>query len=131
MYLLRIGPRGQVRAQLMGSGTILREVEAAADLLEKEFSIPADVWSVTSFNELRRDGLDVERFNRLNPGTEPRRSYVQQCLGDREGPYIVATDYMKAVPDQIRQWVAGRFVVLGSGFFGSIPSFLIASLTVA
>ena len=118
MYLLRIGQRGQVRAQLMGSGTILREVEAAADLLEKEFSIPADVWSVTSFNELRRDGLEVERVNRLNPGAEQQRCYVQQCLGDREGPYIAATDYMKAVPDQIRQWVPGRFVVLGTDGFG-------------
>jgi len=118
MYLLRIGQRGQVRAQLMGSGTILREVEAAADLLEKDFSIPADVWSVTSFNQLRRDGLEVERYNRLNPGKEQRRCYVQQCLGDREGPYIVATDYMKAVPDQIRQWVPGRFVVLGTDGFG-------------
>ena len=73
---------------------------------------------MTSFNELRRDGLEVERVNRLNPGAEQQRCYVQQCLGDREGPYIAATDYMKAVPDQIRQWVPGRFVVLGTDGFG-------------
>jgi pyruvate dehydrogenase E1 component len=118
MYLLRIGQRGQVRAQLMGSGTILREIEGAADLLEKEFSIPADVWSVTSFNILRRDGLEVERHNRLNPDRKQKKNYVQQCLGDREGPFIAATDYMKIIPDQIRQWVPGRYVVLGTDGFG-------------
>ena len=106
------------KVHLFGSGTIINEVIKAQKILEEEYDVSADVWSVTSFNELRRDGLEVERVNRLNPGAEQQRCYVQQCLGDREGPYIAATDYMKAVPDQIRQWVPGRFVVLGTDGFG-------------
>jgi len=118
MYLLQIGGRGKVRVNLMGSGTILREVLAAAAILEKDYGVPADVFSVTSFNELRRNALDAERWNLLNPTQPPRVSYVQQCLGDRKGPFIAATDYMKAVPDQIRQWVPGRYSVLGTDGFG-------------
>ncbi len=118
MYLLQVGGKGKIRAQLMGSGTILREVLHAAELLEKDFGIPSDVWSVTSFNELRRDGLEVERWNQLHPEDEPRKSYVEQCLGDRKGPYIAATDYMKVVPDQIQRWVPGRFISLGTDGYG-------------
>jgi len=118
MYLLQIGGRGKVRVNLMGSGTILREVLAAAAILEKDYGVPADVFSVTSFNELRRNALDAERWNLLNPTQPPRVSYAQQCLGDRKGPFIAATDYMKAVPDQIRQWVPGRYSVLGTDGFG-------------
>jgi pyruvate dehydrogenase E1 component len=118
MYLLQVGGQGKVRAQLMGSGTILREVLAAADLLVKDFGIPTDVWSVTSFNELRRDALEVERWNQLHPDDEPRHSYIEQALGDRPGPYIAATDYMKIVPDQIERWVPGRFVSLGTDGYG-------------
>jgi pyruvate dehydrogenase E1 component len=102
----------------MGSGTILREVLAAAELLSKDFRIPVDVWSVTSFNELRRDALEVERWNQLHPDEEPRQSYVERCLAGRPGPYIAATDYMKIVPDQIQRWVPGRFVTLGTDGFG-------------
>jgi pyruvate dehydrogenase E1 component len=102
----------------MGSGTILREVIAAAELLEKDFGIPTDVWSVTSFNELRREALEVERWNQLHPGAKPRECYIEQCLGKRPGPYIAATDYMKIVPDQIQRWVPGRFVSLGTDGFG-------------
>ncbi|MGW8369068.1 MAG: pyruvate dehydrogenase (acetyl-transferring), homodimeric type, partial [Gammaproteobacteria bacterium] len=104
MYLLQIGGKGRVRAQLLGSGTILREVIAAADMLEADFGVPADVWSVTSFSELRREGLETDRWNRLHPQEEQRMTYVAQCLGDREGPFIAASDYMKIVPDQIRGW---------------------------
>ena len=118
MYLLHVGSQGKVRAQLMGSGTILREVLAAAELLSKDFRIPVDVWSVTSFNELRREALEVERWNQLHPEEEPRKSYVEQCLADRPGPYIAATDYMKIVPDQIQRWVPGNFVSLGTDGYG-------------
>ena len=118
MYLLKVGGQGKIRAQLMGSGTILREVIAAAGLLETDFGIPADVWSVTSFNELRRDALEVERWNHLHPGAEPRKCYVEQCLAGPAGPYIAATDYMKIVADQIQRWVPGRFVSLGTDGYG-------------
>ena len=118
MYLLQIGGRGKVRVNLMGSGTILREVLAAASILEKDYGVPADVFSVTSFNELRRNALDTERWNTLHPTDTPRTNYVQQCLGERRGPFIAATDYIKTVPDQIRQWVPGRYVTLGTDGYG-------------
>jgi pyruvate dehydrogenase E1 component len=118
MYRLKTGGKGKVRVQLMGSGTILREVLAAADILEQQFKIPADVWSVTSFSELRRDALDVERWNMRHPETEPRSSYVQSCFAGAAGPFVAATDYMKLVADQIRQWVPGRYVALGTDGFG-------------
>jgi pyruvate dehydrogenase E1 component len=118
MYLLETGGRGKIRVQLLGSGTILREVLAAADLLEKEFEIPADVWSVTSFSELRREALSIERWNRLHPEEPPRVSYVEGCLKDKKGPFVAATDYITTVPDQIRQWVPGNFAVLGTDGYG-------------
>src|SRR5690606_35367295 len=99
MYLLKEGRKGQRRVQLMGSGTILREVLAAAELLEQDLGIASDVWSVTSFNQLRREALEVTRWNRLHPASEPRRSHVEQCLAERDGPFVAATDYMKAVAD--------------------------------
>jgi pyruvate dehydrogenase E1 component len=122
MYLLREGAKGKVRATLFGSGTILREVLAAADLLEKDYGVAADVFSATSFNELRRNALATERWNLLHPGEKPRRTYVQEVLGDRTGPFIAATDYMKTVADQIRQWVPGRYAVLGTDGFGRSDS---------
>jgi pyruvate dehydrogenase E1 component len=118
MYLLQVGGQGKIRAQLMGSGTILREVLGAADILMKDFGIPTDVWSVTSFNELRRDALEVERWNQLHPDAEPRKCYVEQALADRPGPYVAATDYMKIVSDQIERWVPGHFVSLGTDGYG-------------
>jgi pyruvate dehydrogenase E1 component len=122
MYLLRSGATGKIRATLFGSGTILREVLAAADLLEKDYGVAADVFSVTSFSELRRDALATERWNLLHPGEKPRRTYVQEVLGDRTGPFIASTDYMKTVADQIRQWVPGRYAVLGTDGFGRSDS---------
>ncbi len=118
MYLLQVGGQGKIRAQLMGSGTILREVLGAAELLEKDFGIPTDVWSVTSFNELRRNALSVERWNQLHPEQAPKKSYVEELLADRPGPYVAATDYMKIVPDQIEHWVPGRFISLGTDGYG-------------
>jgi len=110
------------RVQLLGSGSILREVRAAVDILAK-MGVGADVWSVTSFNELRRDGLAVDHWNRLHPTDEPRKSYVEQCLEGREGPVIASTDYMKLFADQIRQWVPSReYQVLGTDGFGRSDS---------
>ncbi len=118
MYLLQVGGQGQIRVQLMGSGTILREVLAAAVLLHEDFGIPSDIWSVTSFNELRRDALATERWNQLHPEDEPRKCYLENCLADRNGPYVAATDYMKIVPDQVQRWMPGRYVTLGTDGYG-------------
>jgi pyruvate dehydrogenase E1 component len=120
MYLLRESAAGKSKAkvQLLGSGTILREVIAAAELLEKDFGVASDIWSVTSFTELRREGLDCERWNMLHPEAKPRASYVEQCLADRSGPVIAATDYMRSFADQIRGFLPKRFKVLGTDGFG-------------
>jgi pyruvate dehydrogenase E1 component len=122
MYLLKAGEASQrekaLRVQLLGSGTILREVIAAADLLAADFDITADIWSVPSFTELRREGLDVERWNMLHPTQPPRRSHVEVCLAERQGPVIAASDYMKAFADQIRPFVPQRYRVLGTDGFG-------------
>jgi pyruvate dehydrogenase E1 component len=122
MYLLRTGGRGKLRVNLLGSGTILREVLAAAELLEREFGVPADVFSVTSFSELRREAIDAERWNLLHPAEEQRTPYVRQCLEGRDGPFVAATDYMRSVPDQVRQWVPGRYHVLGTDGYGRSDS---------
>ena len=123
MYLFReVGSGklevGKQKVQLLGSGTILREVIAAAELLEQDFGVAADVWSVTSFNELRREGLDCERWNMLHPEAPRRASYVEQCLAPRGGPVIAATDYIKAYADQIRPYIPKRYKVLGTDGFG-------------
>jgi pyruvate dehydrogenase E1 component len=119
MYLLKDGGKSkEPRVQLMGSGTILREVIAAADLLKQDFGVAADIWSVTSFNQLRRDGLAADRWNMLHPDQPQRSSYVEQCLQGRKGPVIAATDYMKAYADQIRAFLPARLRVLGTDGFG-------------
>jgi len=122
MYQLQVGKPGKVRVQLLGSGTILREVLAAAEILERDYGVAADVWSVTSFSELRREGLDCDRWNMLHPGEKPRRSYVERTLGSHGGPFVAATDYMRIVPDQVRAWVPGRYVVLGTDGYGRSDS---------
>ncbi|MGH8744365.1 MAG: transketolase-like TK C-terminal-containing protein, partial [Burkholderiales bacterium] len=106
------------KVQLMGSGTIFREVIAAAELLQKDFGVAADVWSVTSFNELRREGMNVQRWNLLHPEAKPRLSYVETCMTDRRGPVIAATDYMKVYADQIRVFLPKHYLVLGTDGFG-------------
>jgi pyruvate dehydrogenase E1 component len=106
------------RVQLLGSGTILREVIAAGEILEKEYGIAADIWSVTSFNELRREALGVSRWNMLHPAGPGRLPYVSTCLKDRKGPVVAATDYMKVFADQIREFVPARYKVLGTDGFG-------------
>jgi pyruvate dehydrogenase E1 component len=118
IYPLQTGGKGKVRVQLLGSGTILREVIAAAAILEQKFGIPADVWSVTSFSELRRDALAAVRWNERHPQEQPRTAYVAEQLAGKQGPFVAATDYMKIVPDQIRQWVPGRYAVLGTDGYG-------------
>jgi pyruvate dehydrogenase E1 component len=118
MYRLQKGGKKKLRVQLFGSGTILREVLAAAELLDEHYDVASDVWSVTSFSELRRDALGVERWNERHPEEKPRVGYVAQQLADCQGPFIAATDYMKTVPDQIRQWVPGRYTVLGTDGYG-------------
>ncbi len=118
MYLLHEGDGDGPRVQLMGSGSILREVVAAADLLRDDFGVVSDIWSAPSFNELRRDGLSTERWNRLHPNEPARKSYVESCLEGRTGPVVASTDYMRSFPDQIRPWVPGRFVTLGTDGFG-------------
>ncbi len=121
MYLLREGKakKNAPKVQLLGSGTILREVIAGADLLEKDFGVAADIWSVTSFNELRRDGIDVQRWNMLHPEAEPRVSHIAACLKDREGPVIASTDYMKMFADQVRGCLpTHHFHALGADGFG-------------
>ncbi len=118
LYELKQGGKSKLKVQLMGSGTILREVIAAADLLKDDWGVDADIWSATSLNELTREAQDCERWNRLHPQAEAREPYVAQTLADRNGPFIAATDYIRNYADQIREWVPGRYVVLGTDGFG-------------
>ncbi len=110
------------KVQLMGSGVILREVIAAAELLEKDWGVSADVWSATSFTELRREGLECDRWNMLNPEKPQKVSYVAQCLKDANGPVIASTDYMKSFAEQIQRFVPNKFMALGTDGFGRSDS---------
>jgi pyruvate dehydrogenase E1 component len=118
MYKLKTGGKHKLKAQLLGSGTILREVEAAAELLESDWSVSANVWSATSMNELARDGMAVDRDNRFHPAQDKQRSYVQECLDEEEGVVIASTDYMRMYAEQIRPWVKAPYTVLGTDGFG-------------
>jgi pyruvate dehydrogenase E1 component len=119
LYLLRAGADGPKKVQLLGSGAILREAIAAANILEQDFGVTADVWSATSFTELRRDGVDCARWNRLNPEREPRIPWVTQCLRDRAGPVIAASDYVRGFADQVRGFLPQEdYIVLGTDGFG-------------
>jgi pyruvate dehydrogenase E1 component len=121
-YLLRAGGKGKLRTTLLGSGTILRECLEAAKILEADYGVRADVFSVTSFSELRREALECDRWNLLHAGEPARAPYVKQCLKDAPGPFVAATDYMRSVPDQIREWVPGRYVSLGTDGYGRSDS---------
>ncbi|MAY72227.1 MAG: pyruvate dehydrogenase (acetyl-transferring), homodimeric type [Halomonas sp.] len=118
MYLLREtkGKKGHV--QLLGSGTILREVEAAAEMLAEEWGVGSDIWSVTSFNELRREALGLDRQAFINPEADPEKPHVTKCLEGRKGPAIASTDYMKLYADQVRAWVPTDYHVLGTDGYG-------------
>jgi pyruvate dehydrogenase E1 component len=126
MYLLRDSKaKAKSRVQLLGSGTILREVEAAAELLEKDWGVAADVWSATSFTELRREGLAAERWNMLHPESKPRIPYVSEALQKRPaGPVVAASDYLKTFADQIRPFIPKdrSYRVLGTDGFGRSDS---------
>jgi len=123
MYLLEQSKGGKThRVQLLGSGSILREVLAAAEILRTDFAVDADIWSVTSFNELAREGQSVERWNMLHPLSEQRKSYVTECLEARDGPVIAASDYMKNYAEQIRAYIPQTYRVLGTDGFGRSDS---------
>jgi len=123
MYLYRAAAgEAKHKVQLLGSGSILREVIAAAELLANEFDVQADIWAVTSYNELARDGQAVERWNMLHPDEQPRSAYVSECLQNQSGPVIAASDYMKNYADQIRCWVPATYRVLGTDGFGRSDS---------
>jgi pyruvate dehydrogenase E1 component len=108
----------KTKIQLLGSGTILREMMAAAEILQNEYQIDSEIWSVTSFNELRKDGMEVERYNLLNPDKEQKVSFVEQCLGKTEGPILAASDYMRMNSDQIRPYTNKSFYSLGTDGYG-------------
>jgi pyruvate dehydrogenase E1 component len=119
MYQFRKGRTSDgPRVQLLGSGTIFREVIAAAEMLRADWGVESDLWGCPSFNELARDGQDVERWNMLHPAEKPRASHVQKCLKDTRGPVIAATDYIRLFPEQIRAQIDRRYVTLGTDGFG-------------
>ena len=119
MYLFKeYNKKGNIKVQLLGSGTILREIISAAKILSEDYGIDSDIWSVTSFNELRRDGMETERWNLLNPNEKSKKSYVQKCLKKREGPIIAASDYTRSFSDQIRPYTEKPFYSLGTDGYG-------------
>ena len=118
MYLLKESEKSKAQIQLLGSGTILREVIAASDLLEEDFGIASNIWSVTSFNELRREGLSIKRQNLLHPDKKQKLTYVESLFKDEKIPVVAATDYMKIYADQIREFIPNKYTVLGTDGFG-------------
>jgi pyruvate dehydrogenase E1 component len=118
IYRYKVAEHGKAVVQLFGSGPILNEALRAQQILADKYEIPADVWSVTSYNELRRDGLRVERWNRLHPDQPEQEPYIVEALKGADGPIVAATDYMKVVPDQIAPWLPGRMETLGTDGFG-------------
>jgi pyruvate dehydrogenase E1 component len=119
IYKFRPAPgKGKAVIQLFGSGTILNEVLRAQEILNEKYGVSADVWSVTSYNQLRREALETERWNRLHPGEKERRPYILSALEGADGPIVAATDYMKIVPDQLAPWIGTRLTSLGTDGFG-------------
>jgi pyruvate dehydrogenase E1 component len=120
IYLFSKGSvaKPKARVQLFGSGSILTEAIKAQQILAEKYNVAADVWSVTSYNELRREALKVERWNRLHPAEPAKAPYIQQVMEGTEGPIIAASDYVKTVQDQVAPWLPGRFVALGTDGFG-------------
>ena len=119
MYLFKEHNRyKKTKIQLLGSGTILREMIAAAEILQKDYQIDSNVWSVTSFNELRKEALETERYNLLHPGQKPKTTYIEKCLSSTEGPVVVASDYMRLNSDQIRPFTNKSFYSFGTDGYG-------------
>ena len=116
MYKLYSSNNSKIR--LLGSGSILREMLEASEILNKDYKIDSDVWSVTSYNELRKDGLEIERYNLLNPNEKPKETYVEKCLKNSEGPILAASDYMRISSDQIRPYTSKSFYSLGTDGYG-------------
>jgi pyruvate dehydrogenase E1 component len=110
--------KAKIRVQLLGSGPILRQVLYAQEILADEYKIASDVWSVTSYKELRREALEIERWNLLHPTEKPRASYVEKMLAACDGPFVAASDNIRLVAEQISKWVPGRLVTLGTDGFG-------------
>ncbi|MBW4037902.1 MAG: pyruvate dehydrogenase (acetyl-transferring), homodimeric type [Acidobacteria bacterium] len=117
-YKLKAADKERAKAQLFGSGPILNEVLRAQQILAEKYNISADVWSITSYNELRRDCLDAERWNRLHPAAKERLPFIVEAVGSTSGPIIAATDYMKSLPDSLSPWLGSRLVSLGTDGFG-------------
>ncbi len=118
IYKLKPAPKGKATAQLFGSGPILNEVLSAQEILSHKYGVQADVWSVTSYTELRREALAVARWNRLHPAEPEKTPYIVQALNGSKGPIIAASDYMKSIPDQLSPWLLNRLVTLGTDGFG-------------
>ncbi len=118
IYKYRASDKGPAVAQLFGSGSILNEAVRAQQILAEKYGVAADVWSVTSYNELRREGMAVDRWNRLHPAATPRVSHIAKVMENAPGPIVAASDYMKAVPDQVAPWLGSRFHPLGTDGFG-------------
>jgi pyruvate dehydrogenase E1 component len=118
IYKYKAAAEGKATLQLFGSGPILNEALRAQRILAEKYGVPADVWSVTSYNQLRREALATERWNRLHPAEPEKRPYILTALEGSEGPIVAATDYMKVVPDQLAPWLTGRLVTLGTDGFG-------------
>ena len=118
IYRYRASEGAGALVQLFGSGPILNEASRAQHLLAERYGVAADVWSVTSYNQLRREALETDRWNRLHPAEPERQPYILRAIEGAEGPIIAATDYMKAVVDQVAPWLAGRLVALGTDGFG-------------
>ena len=118
IYKYQAAENGRAVAQLYGSGSILNEAVRAQKILQERYQVPTDVWSVTSYNELRREGMEVDRWNRLHPAVAPRVAHISKVMHNSDGPIIASSDYMKAVADQISPWLGGRFHPLGTDGFG-------------
>ena len=108
----------KTKIQLLGSGAILREIIAAAEILEKNYKIDSNVWSVTSYNELRKEAIEIERYNLLNPDKKPKKSHLEECLSSTEGPILSATDYVRLNSDQIRPFIRKSFYSFGTDGYG-------------
>ena len=119
MYLFKeFNKYKKTKIQLLGSGTILREMLAAAEILQKDYKIDSDVWSVTSFNELRKEALEIERYNLLHPENKPKKSFIEKCLFSAEGPIVAASDYIRLNSDQIRPFISKSFYSFGTDGYG-------------
>jgi pyruvate dehydrogenase E1 component len=122
MYLYQAGGKGKLKVQLMGSGSILREVIAAAELLKKDFSVESDIWSILGVNQLHREGMEIEDWNRNHPEKPSRKSYVETLLQGHEGPAIISTDYVQAYSEQLRRLIPNKLTVLGTDGYGRSDS---------